>query len=197
MKLKSFFLLLFIWPGNWAQTSQNSYENGDYQSSLQILKENESLESGINLFNQAQNLRRLDSIPASILMYEKSLSLLDAKEKSVSLNNLAVLLSKKGNLNDALEKLKQALREDPNNAFALRNYEILYKKPKKNPPPPKPNFVNPPPQANQKNADSLEVNIPDITENEADAYLIELQNRPLKYIQQLKKIVKAKPNGPH
>lgn len=74
----------------------------------------------------------MDSLEACMLMYQKSFSNLNSKHKSIAMNNLAVVQAKKGMKKEAIEQLKMALREDPGNALALRNYEILYQKPKKN-----------------------------------------------------------------
>lgn len=58
--------------------------------------------------------------------------------------------------------------------------KFYIKNQKKIPPPPKPNFVTPPPQALIKNLDTSNVESPLMTETEAEAYLIELNARPCK-----------------
>jgi len=157
------------------------------------------------LYNAALAFRLSDSVSVSnqiLLSLQKSGN---NEIRSRSLNNYAVYLANNEKKEEALEMFKQALRDYPENEWARYNYELL----KKRMPTP------PPPQQDQQNEDQREKekkSTPEpkspkpteqlgkvsqevsVSKAEAERLMEDMQNQEKKFLQQLRKSVKGKPD---
>lgn len=152
-------------------------------------------------YNAAVCHLKIDSLQPSMAIFAGLSRATNVEIKSRALNNRAVYLAKEKKIGEAMELLKQALREYPENDLARYNLEIL-RKPPPNPPPPPPD----PEQENQKQKQKQnKPSKPKPTEQlgnrseeavvslqEAEKLLEEMNRREEQFLQQLRKKVKGK-----
>lgn len=200
-------LLLILWPGSSpsiAELALEAYQAKEYRKAgrlYQAVSEKWPELKSAATYNEAIAWMQADSAQLAQPLYAQLARAGNPEIRSRALNNRAVFLANENKVGEAMELLKQALREFPGNDLARYNYEVL-RKPQPNPPPPPPD----PEQENQqqkqnKNQPSkpkpTEQNgnrsdNPAVSDAEAERILKELGAKEQQFLQQLRKKVKNK-----
>ena len=206
--MKSYLLfLLVLWPGSTPSITDlalEAYQSKEYRKAGSLYRAASEkwpeLKSEAS-YNEALAWMKSDSASLSMALYGQLSRCNNAEIRSRSLNNRAVFLAQENKIGEAMELLKQSLREYPGNDLARYNYEIL-RKPQPNPPPPPPD----PEQENQKKQNQAQgskpkpteqngnqSNNPIVTDAEAEKILKEMAAKEQQFLQQLRKKVKNRP----
>lgn len=208
MKSALLLSLLFIFSsGNeLSDTARAAFENKEYKRAAGLFKSCAEKWPELKeqaLYNEATSWMLADSADKAQNLYGLMGKYSSSEIRSRAGNNRAVILSQQQKIQEALELLKQSLRDYPENELARYNYELLKKRIQNPPPPPEPepeqehqkqqqNTPSPKkPKPTEQNGNQSEA--PQISKDQAERVLEGMKQNEQKFIQQLRKSVKSKP----
>ncbi len=184
--------------GGYLELAEQLYKKGDYRRALQAYQRalnEESPNADLIRFNIAQCWMALDTTVKSEEIYREVVGRLPDAQRSIALSNLAIIETRRGRPDRALEMFRQALIADDRNDNARFNYELLKKRklnepPPPPPPPPPPSQTPPPPRKPQENVGgSRRI---EMTAEEAEQTLQKLRTQEKQYLQEQRKRAKVR-----
>ena len=132
-----FILLVLIDPGKIGQINtlkseaKKAYTAGDYKTAAAkyaYLVDSLNVREDEVMMNMANAYFHLNDTSRMPDAYKQLTESTNTKIKSIANQQLGVVENRKGNFEEALSYLKQALKADPTNADARYNYELVKKK---------------------------------------------------------------------
>lgn len=208
MKWPLLIVLLAFWPGSepeLPELAKQAYDQKEFRKAARLYEGAGNHWPGVKNFaqwNAAVSWLQADSLDVSMALLATLSRSTDPEIRSRALTNRAVFLARENKIAEALDMLRQALREFPENDLARYNYEVL-RKPLPPPPPPPPDpeqenrqqkqQQNNPhkPKPTEQNGNRSEN--PVLTQQEAERALSEMAKKEEQLLQQLRKKVKGKP----
>jgi tetratricopeptide (TPR) repeat protein len=184
---------------------------GDYQEAslqYQLLSKQSFFTPSEVTLNYAHSLFELKDTLAARKKYAQLASLKEPNLASTTYSQLGIIFCNEKDTVRALTLFKEALILKPDNEIARYNYELLKKQYKsqrnkvENPPKPKNNLPNPPPQTQQEKAEVAKEDSQKellntlknygLTPEKAKTILDGMKNNEVQYIQQRQNLVKSK-----
>ncbi|MCZ2356097.1 MAG: tetratricopeptide repeat protein [Bacteroidia bacterium] len=207
MKWTLLILLLAFWPGSEPQlpeVAKQAYAQKEFRKAARLYEGTGNHWQEVKIpaqWNEAVSWLQADSLDVSMSLLANLSRSPEPEIRSRALTNRAVFLARQNKIAEALDMLRQALREFPENDLARYNYEVLRKPlPPPPPPPPDPEQENrqqkqqqnnpQKPKPTEQNGNRSEN--PILTQQEAERALIEMGKKEEQLLQQLRKKVKGK-----